>query len=109
VELGIALPVLLLILVGAVAFGIGSYQANIASDAIRQPALKKMEMASTPAAVSPGQVMGWVTGEGAKGSMSSGGGAVDSVSFVDANEEVSIVVGTKRYTPPIGGNLVPGF
>ncbi|HEY9745914.1 MAG TPA: TadE family protein [Oculatellaceae cyanobacterium] len=97
VELALTFPILLLILVGGAHFGFGLYQANLASSAIQQPALHKLEMADTPGAISPGTVLNWVTGnDGTKGSMKTGD-AVDSVKFVNQNAETAIIVGTKRY------------
>lgn len=99
-------PVLILVLIGAASFGIGLYQANLASGAIQQPALKKLEMADTPGPISQGKVLGWVTGEGTKGSMLTGK-AVDSVAFVDNDPNIALVVGTKDYKGI--ASFVPGM
>lgn len=99
VEFVLVTPILLLVLMAGYSFGMGLYQANMAADAIRQPALKKLEMAKTPGAVSTGTVMGYVTGGPLSGNIKSGS-PVDSVSFKDAGDYTSIIVGTKSYTSP---------
>jgi hypothetical protein len=95
--MAIAFPFLMLILAGGINFGLGLYQANMASSAIQQPSLKKLEMADTPGAIAPATVLAWVTGaDSTKGTIKSGN-AVDSVKFANQQAETEILVGTKGY------------
>jgi hypothetical protein len=114
VELALIFPILFLVLIAGVGFGLGLYQANIASGAIQQPALKKLEMADNPNAISSETVLGWVTKEGTKGNIL-GGKAVDSVSFVSDDPELALVVGTKEvhsiasFLPDMNITVVQGL
>ncbi len=108
VEFVLVTPILLLVLVIAGYVGIGMYQAHMASDAIRQPALKKMEMAGEPGAISNATLLGYVTGGPLQGNIRSGG-AIDNVNVTNTggNDLAAVIVGNKQYTVNFPG--IPAF
>lgn len=108
VEFVLVAPILILVLVIAGYVGIGMYQAHMASDAIRQPALKKLEMAAEPGGISNETLLGYVTGGPLKGNINSGG-AVDSVNVTNtgASDLAAIIVGNKQFTVNFPG--LPAF
>lgn len=106
VELALALPVLFLIVVGAASMGLGMYQAHITSDAIQEPALRKMEMSNQVQAIAPGTLSSYINGSDVTGNLVRGS-KVDTVRVVSSSPGTSIIVGIKQYRPLLP--LVPGF
>jgi hypothetical protein len=105
VEFTLVLPIFVLLLVAAGYIGIALYQGSMASDAIREPGIHKMEMANEKGAVSGGQLSGYVSSSPIGGSINMGA-KVDSVSVVNG-QNAAIIVGTKNYTPPV--SFIPSF
>lgn len=104
-EFVLVLPILLLVLVAAGYIGIGMYEAHMASDAIRQPAMKKLEMAGEAGAISNGVLLGYVTGGNLQGNIDYGA-PVDDVSISNTADEdlAAVIVGTKEFSvnlPPL--------
>ncbi len=107
VELVLVTPILLLVLAGGFYMGMGLYEASIASDAIRTPAMKKMEMAGEPGAISPGTVLGYISsGQLAGNTKLINGAKVDSVTYANVSPYTSLVVGSKQFQSV---NPLPGF
>ena len=108
VEMVLVTPLLLLIFAISGFVGIGMYQANQASEAIRQPAMHKMEMANTVARVDNGRLLGYVQGSQHSGNIRVNQ-AVDSVT-VRANgfqDQAAVVTGTKHFS--VGVTWLPEF
>lgn len=105
-EFVLVMPLLVLILVGGFSFGLGTYQAHMASDAIQLPAMHKKEMADKTGAIDSGTLLGYVSSGGTKGTLSSGS-LLDSLSVVAVDNSTSLIVGTKTFVPI--ASFVPGF
>ncbi len=103
VEFVLVAPIMVLILLGAFGFGLGTYQAHMTSDAVQLPLLKTMEMANLPGAVSAGQLQGYISSGGLSGSLVSGN-LVDSL---QVDETTGIMTAKKNYIPLV--NIIPGF
>lgn len=106
VEFVLALPILTLIIAAVGTMAIGTYQAHMASDAIREPALRKMVMASTDGAIGTGTLAGYANGSPQQGTLRIGS-LVDSVSITNVDQYTSVIVGNKRFNPPVP--IIPGF
>lgn len=98
VEYVLTLPIMLLVLVGGFGVGMAMYQAHMASDAIRQPALQKLAMAASDNAICGDQLLKYVN-EGKLGGNLKVGRYIDSVSIHEQNEFGSVLVGHKTITP----------
>lgn len=103
VEFVLVLPLLVLILLGAFSFGLGTYQAHMTSDAIQLPMLKAMEMADSPGPVSSSKLMSYISEGKLSGNLVKGN-LVDSV---QVNPITGIMVAKKNYIPLV--NIIPGF
>ena len=100
VEMVLVTPLLLMLVVIAGYLGIGMYHAQMASDAIRQPAMRKWEMANNPKQITEKMVLGYTTNK-ANPNLTQGniqGGDLDDIDFVNVNDDISVVVGTKRFS-----------
>lgn len=107
VELVLVTPILLLVLSAGFYFGMGLYQAHMASDAIRQPSMRKLEMANEPGQVTEGTVLGYVSSGNLAGNDALLNGAkIDSVSFAHVDNYTSLVVGSKSFEAV---NPLPNF
>lgn len=105
-EFVLVMPLMVLILVGGFSFGMGTYDAHMASDAIQLPALQKMDMAKTDTAIDPGKLMGYVSSGGTSGTLTSGS-LLDSINEVDVDNYTSVMVGSKSFVPL--ASFIPGF
>lgn len=103
VEFVLVAPIMVLILLGAFSFGLGTYQAHMTSDAVQLPMLKTMEMANLPGVVSSGQLKGYISSGGLSGSLISG----NTVDSLQVNPITGIMVAKKNYIPLV--DIVPGF
>lgn len=102
VEFVLVMPIMVLILIGAFSFGMGTYQAHMTSDAMQFSMLNTTKMANEPGSVSGGMIQGYINAGGLKGSFGSGS-MVDGVSL--RNER--FIVAKKNFTP--AANFIPGF
>ena len=95
-EFAFAASVLFVVLAAAFYVGKAMLMGNMASEGIRESALRKWEMADTPGAVGTGTIMGWVTD-------------VDQVNFVATApaDVTSIIVGEKTSNTNFMG--MPNF
>jgi len=84
VEFAFASIVLFAVLAAAFYVGRAMLLGNAASEGIREPAMRKMEMADTPGAIGTATILGWTT-------------EVDNVQFVatGATDVTSIIVGER--------------
>ncbi len=106
VEFVLVMPIFVLMLLGGTYTAFNFYQANMASDAIRQTSLKKLEMANNPNLVNGGTLVGYINGGTTKGSMNLGP-MVDSVNFAAGGDYATFVVGMKTTRGIM--NIVPGM
>jgi uncharacterized protein (UPF0333 family) len=105
-EFVLVMPLLVLIFLGGFTFGMGMYEAHMASDAIQLPALKKQDMAKKAQAISSGELLGYVSSGGTTGTMKSGT-LLDGINKQNMDNYTSIIVGTKSFVPLV--NFLPGF
>lgn len=105
-EFGLALPIMLLILVGGASMGLGMFNAQMTSDAIRTPALRKYELASKGTAVTAGELQTLINGSALRSSLGVGN-YVDRVSILNASEYTSVIVGEKNFAGL--ASFVPGL
>ena len=105
-EFVLVMPLLVLILIGGFSFGMGTYDAHLASDAIQLPALNKTDMAKSTGAVASGTLLGYVTAGGTSGTLTSNA-LLDTVNKVDIDNYTSVMVGSKAFTPL--ASFLPGF
>ncbi len=98
VEYVLMFPVMLLVLVGTFGVGMAMYQAHMASDAIRQPALQKLEMAASDYAICDRDLLGYINGSKLGGNLKMGP-YLDSVAIREQNDYGSVLVGRKTITP----------
>ncbi len=102
VEFVLVMPLLVLILVGAYSFGVGTYQAHMTSDAVQFAMLKSLDMANEPGAVSGGTLQGYINAGGLKGNLTKGG-LVDGVTLNNSG----VLIASKNFTPAAA--FIPGF
>jgi hypothetical protein len=95
-----------LILIGGFSFGLGTYQAHMASDAIQLPATHKMDMGDAPGAIDTGTLLGYVTSGKTTGTLSSGA-LISNISVAPVNQYTALMVGSKTFVPL--ASFVPGF
>ncbi len=95
-------PVMVLILVGAFSFGLGTYQAHMTSDAVQLAMLKSVELADAPGKISSGKLQGYINSGGLKGNLSAGK-LVDELTVVNGR----LLIARKNFTPL--ASFVPGF
>lgn len=93
VELTMVMIVLLPVLMAGIFGGMSLYQGTLASEAIKEPTIHKIEMADTASAVSNAQLLGYSTGMTA--SMMPGS-LLDNINIVNVNNDTAIMVGRKR-------------
>jgi len=105
-EFGMVMPLLVLILLGGASFGIGTYEAHMASDAIQLTSLHKVDVAKIPGAAGGGTLLGYVTSGGTSGTLSAGG-LIDSITTQDIDNYTTMAIGSKSFTPL--ASFVPGF
>jgi len=105
-EFVLVMPILVLILLGGFSFGMGAYEAHMASDAIQVPSAHKLDMGKIPAPVSSGTMLGYVTGNGTSGTLKSGD-LLDNITQVPIDNYTSILVGTKDFAAV--ASFLPGF
>jgi hypothetical protein len=103
VEFVLILPIMIIILLGAFCFGLGTYQAHMTSDAIQLPLLRTMEMANLPEAVDEDKLKGYISSGGLNGSLAAGN-LVDSIK---PNPTTGILIAQKNYIPLV--SIIPGF
>ncbi len=103
VEFVLVMPIIIIILLGAFCFGLGTYQAHMTSDAIQLPLLRSMDMANLPGTVTGGQLQGYITSGGLSGSLVAGN-LVDSI---QVNPATGILIAKKNYIPLV--DIIPGF
>ena len=89
----VLLPVLLI----AGYAGMAIYQGTMASEAIKEPTVHKMDMANMPNAVGAGQLTAYALG-GVTGSLMPGA-ILDSVTTADINPYITIMEGSKTSIP----------
>jgi hypothetical protein len=106
VEFVLVMPILVLILIGGFGFGLGTYDAHMASDAVQMPAMQKLSFADQAAAVPKDTLLSFMNGSKLKGSLK-GTAPIDGVTIVNSGQYTSIIVGSKTFTPP--ASFVPGF
>lgn len=106
VEFVLVMPILVLVLIGGFSFGMGTYQAHMASDAVQMPAMKKLELSKQAAAVGGGTLQGYMNSSNLKGNFSTGS-LIDSVTVQNASAYTSIMVGAKSYTSTV--SFIPSF
>jgi hypothetical protein len=105
IEFVLVMPIFVLLLVGGTFTAFNFYQAQMASDAVRQTALKKLEMAGNKDIVAADTLKGYINNGNTSGSMNLGS-LVDSVSFADGGPYATFVIGNKQTTGVLG--IVPG-
>jgi len=105
-EFVMVMPLLVLILVGGFSFGMGTYEAHLASDAIQLPAMQKQDMAKKSGVVGSGDLMGYVSKGGTSGTLTSGA-LLDTINKKDIDNYTSVIVGSKTFSPLV--NFLPGF
>ncbi len=108
VEFILVMAILVPLLLATAYVGMAMYAGAIASDAIREPVMHKLEMASTPGAVSSGQVL-TMAQEGAQGSVKMTGSPLDSAEFIEGDGVTSIIVGKKTFNSPFTNLGIPSF
>lgn len=92
---------LFLITVGGANFGIGTYAAHMASDAVQQPNYRKLELSNNTGAISSGTLLGFMQ-NGAPKSQIPIGSLIDAVQVThNADGFTSTIVGTKNYQPDV--------
>ena len=108
VEMVLITPLLLTILIAAFEGGMAMYTAGLASDAIRQPAAKKLLMAADDGTVTEGTVKGYANNGELKGNIM-GGAALDNVTYAQTgpNDVASLLVGEKKFKSPV--SWLPDF
>lgn len=98
VEFVMVMPLLLLLLLGSFAVGLGIYQGASASMAIKEPVNKKINLAKNKG-------VSTTDAENLVKSFKSGnldsGNSVDTVNFVETDKVTSVIVANKRFTPPV--------
>lgn len=105
-EFMIVTPVLVLILLGGFNFGLGAYQAHMASDAAQMPSTHKLTLSNTLTAVTAATLQGYMNDDGLKGSIRSGA-FIDNVTLKTAEPHTRIMIGSKIFKP--GAPFLPGF
>ncbi|HEY9686882.1 MAG TPA: TadE family protein [Coleofasciculaceae cyanobacterium] len=105
IEFVLVMPIFVLLLVGGTFTAFNFYQAQMASDAVRQTALKKLEMAGSKDMIAAGTLQGYINSGDTKGSMNLGS-LVDSVTYADGGPYATFVIGNKQTTGVLG--IVPG-
>ena len=106
VEFILVMPILVLILIGGFSFGLGIHDAHMASDAVQLPALQKLELANQANGVNSADLLKLMNNTSLSGSLKSGQ-LIDNVSIQQNGPYISIMVGSKRFSPP--ASFVPGF
>lgn len=106
VEFVLVMPILVLVLIGGFSFGMGTYQAHMASDAVQMPAMKKLDLSNETGAVGGGTLQGYMNGSNVKGNFNTGS-LIDSVTVATGSPYTSIMVGSKNFTPT--ASFIPGF
>ena len=100
IEFVLVLIFLMILLTGGVSFGIGTYRAQQASDAIVLPATHKLDMAKMPSAVSNGVLLGYTNAE-------AGGALLDNIQVSSVSADIALIQGTKTVAPLV--SFIPGF
>lgn len=106
VEFVLVMPILVLVLIGGFSFGMGTYQAHMASDAVQMPALKKLDLSNETGTVGGGTLQGYMNGSKIKGNFNTGS-LIDTVTVTTGSPYTSIMVGAKTYTSTV--SFIPGF
>lgn len=106
VEFILVMPIFILVLVGGTYTAFNFYQAQMASDAMRQTATRKLEMAANPDAVNAATLTGYINNGKTKGSMNLGA-FVDKVTYADGGPYATFVIGNKQTAGVL--NVIPGL
>jgi hypothetical protein len=106
VEFVLVFPILFMLAVAAGSMALGVHQGHVASLAIAQIPLHKVEMAEKEGALGSGDLTGYATGGKFKGPFGSVP-AIDSLTVQSVDPYTDLAVATKSFTPLT--TFVPGF
>ncbi len=99
-EFVLVLIFLTLVLTGGFTFGLGTFQAQQASDGVALPTSYKMDMANMPTNVGTGILLGYANGGG-------NGAVLDNIQISPVTPDISLLLGQKSIAPVV--NFIPGF
>jgi hypothetical protein len=106
VEFILVMPILILVMVAGGMLGYGTYQAHMASTAIQEPAMQKLQFSNNKDAIPMLTLLNNINNSNLKATLITGT-MIDNVQIIDSDPYTSIMVGGKDFQSLFA--FIPGF